>query len=519
MACGGGSGGGSVDLPALHAEPDPERGGRIVDARGREVLLRGVNVNALAEYWQGTDFPTTFPFDEADAERMAAIGWNTVRLLVSWSRIEPAPGRYDEGYLRSVDEAVAVLARHGLYAIIDLHQDAWGPTLAARADEDCAPMELALGWDGAPGWATLDGGQPRCTTAGIRETSPAVVASFAAFFADAEGPGGVGIRARYVGMLAHLAERFARVESVAGYDLMNEPNAFTAEALAALGQFYGDALAAIRAAERTAGGFPHLVLFEPSALWSAVGRGPPPDFVRDRDVVYAPHIYTGGFTGQPITRDAFAIAREEAQRFGGAPVLSGEWGADPRRAEDPEDGYFLDHQALQDEFHFGATLWTWRESCGDPHKVGDIRAGRTPYPWGEFDVDCTTNAIVGERAPVLAQLTRAYVRAAPGRLEATRYDPATGVFEASGVDAERGVELFAFYPAAAHGTPAPRSSGLEDLALERAPGGAVFVRARASGGGWSLHLDPLPGRALASLDRASRGKPDVAAPDVAALGR
>ena len=103
-----------------------------------------------------------------------------------------------------------------------------------------------------------------------------------------------------------------------------------------------------------------------------LGRGAPPAFARDRDVVYAPHIYTGGFTGGPITADAFQTSRTtRRRRFGGAPVLSGEWGADPGRAGPADDPYFLDHQRLQDDFRFGATLWTWRESCGDPHKVAD----------------------------------------------------------------------------------------------------------------------------------------------------
>lgn len=480
---------GPIDLPALHAEPDPVLGGRIVDARGREVLLRGVNVNALAEYWQGTVLATTFPFGEEDAARMAEIGWSAVRLLLSWSRVEPEPGVYDEAYLTTVDDAIRTLARHGLYAIVDLHQDAWGATLAAQPGEFCAPgLTPALGWDGAPAWATLDEGMPRCTTAGIRETSPAVTTSFSAFFADAPAADGVGIRTRYVAMLAYLAGRYARVDSVAGYDLMNEPNAFTGPQLAGLAALYGEAVAAIRDAERAAGGFPHLVLFEPSALWSAIGRGAPPEFPYDEDVVYAPHVYTGGFTGGPIDRGAFEIAVDEARLFGGAPVLTGEWGADPRRAEESGDSYFLDHQAFQDEFRFGATLWTWKEACGDPHKVGDLRAGRVPYPWGEFEVDCTTNEITGERSPVLAQLTRGYVRAAPGRLVETRYDDATGDLRASGSGAEAGTELLAFYPAAKHGTPALESAGLEAIVLEDGPGGSVYVRARATGGDWSFQI-------------------------------
>ena len=111
-----------------------------------------------------------------------------VRLLVSWSRIEPEPGRYDDAYIAEVRAAVRLLARHGIWSIIDLHQDAWGPTLAAPPGEAVPPgQEPAFGWDGAPGWATLDEGAPRCTIAGIRELSPAVRGAFAAFWPT--GPG------------------------------------------------------------------------------------------------------------------------------------------------------------------------------------------------------------------------------------------------------------------------------------------------------------------------------------------
>jgi endoglycosylceramidase len=482
---------GALRLPALHAEPDAVAGGRIVDAEGREVLLRGVNVNALAEYWASRDFPTVFPFTEEDAELIAGIGWNAVRLLLSWSRVEPAPGEYDEAYLDQAAAAVATLAARGVYTIVDLHQDAWGATLAARPDEACpAGQEPAFGWDGAPAWATLDGGAPRCTIAGLRETSPAVVAAWNAFWADAPGPGGVGIRTRYVRMLGHVAGRFAREDAVAGYDLMNEPNAFTPAALAALADLHGDALAEIRAAERAAGGFAHLVVFEPSALWSAVGRGAPPDFARDRDVVYGPHIYTGGFTGGPITREAFEVAREEAEIFGGAPVLSGEWGADPGRAGDLGDPYFLRHQELQDELRFGATLWTWRESCGDPHKAGDFRSGRIPEVWGEFEVDCRTNDVTGLRTPLVEQLRRGWVRAAPGRLVALRWMHATGALEASGEDAPADGELLAFYPAARLGAPQLATGGLTGVRTLAAPGGNLYVVARAEGGPWSLAARP-----------------------------
>ncbi len=128
-------------------------------------------------------------------------------------------------------------------------------------------------------------------------------------------------------MVGRLARFFARSPAVAGFDLMNEPNALGEDEQAALSRMYARALAAVRAGERRGKGRRHLVLFEPSVLWSAIGSGAPPAFRHDRDVVYAPHIYTGGFDGGPIGAAAFAIARKEARGFGGAPVLSAGSGA------------------------------------------------------------------------------------------------------------------------------------------------------------------------------------------------
>lgn len=478
-------------LPALRAAPDVERGGRVVDAEGREVLLRGVNVNAYAEYWQGTEFPTVFPLADEDPQLMAAIGWNAVRLLLSWSRVEPAPGAYDDAYLAAVRDGARRLVAAGLYVILDLHQDAWGPTLAARPDEQCGPAETpAFGWDGAPGWATLDENQPRCATASVRELSPAVITSFTNFFDNAPGPGGVGIRTRYAQMLGHVAEYFAGEPGIAGYDLINEPNAFSDAAIAGLGALYGDALAAIRAGEQAGGGPPRLVFFEPGAAWSLFGGGPPPDFPRDAGIVYAPHIYAGGIDPRPLDAVPFQTARDEAALFGGAPVLVGEWGGDPHRAADPNDTYFREHQRLQDEFATGATLWTWRESCGDPHKAGDFRAGNLPQVWGVFEVDCTTNAVTGLRQPLIDALTRGYVRAAPGHLEEMHFDPTSGALHAKGSDAPVGAELVAFYPAARFGSPVifTSNSNLENVHAQPAPGGNMYIVATVADASWSLYV-------------------------------
>ncbi len=479
-------------LPALHAEPDPVAGGRIVDALGREVLLRGVNVNAFVEYWAyDPGLFTTYPFTPEDADRIAGMGWNVVRLLVSWSRVEPEPGRYDDAYLDGVLAAVGLLASRGVYSIVDLHQDAWGPALAARPDEACAGVPPAFGWDGAPAWATLDRGAPRCT-GGLRELSPAVIAAFQAFWDDAEGPGGVGIRTRYVRMLRHVAERFAPFDAVAGYDVMNEPNAIflVPGHLEALADFYGDALVEIRAGERAAFAPSRLVFFEPGITWADLGAGVPPHFPHDDQIVYAPHIYQGGISVVPLSEREFERARAEAARFGGAPVLSGEWGTDPQRASDPEDDYFERHQALQDAFRFGATLWTWREACGDPHKAGDVRAGRIPFVWGLFDVDCATHTLRGLREDLVAVLRRPALRAAPGPIGSVAWDPERGIFEASGEGARRHTPFVVFVPGERRGRPRIQARGLLGVHRVPAPDGAYFVVGRARGGAWRLAIRP-----------------------------
>ena len=74
----------TLRLPALHAKPDPVSGGRIVDARGRQVLLRGVNVNALAEYWPGTSFPTRKP------ARSSPLRQTRSATSTAWIRSDPA---------------------------------------------------------------------------------------------------------------------------------------------------------------------------------------------------------------------------------------------------------------------------------------------------------------------------------------------------------------------------------------------------------------------------------------------
>lgn len=407
-------------LLRLHAETDPARGGRVVDAAGREVLLRGVNVNALGDYWHGNRFPPTFPFGKRDPDMIRSVGWNVVRLVLSWSRVEPAPGRYDDGYLDAVAGIIEKLARRDIYTIVDMHQDAWSATLAARPGERCvAPLTPNLGWDGAPPWATFDDGQPHCHQLS-RETSPAVSRAWQAFFSDRPGPGGVGIQTRFVDMWRHVARRFASNPAVAAFDVLNEPNAFGQPALSQLAAVHARAFQAIRGGERDGDGFGHIVMFEPSILYSGTGIATPAPFPNDGNVAYAPHIYTGTFPSQtPPDERWFQTAEANAHALGGIPVINGEWGGRPRSRQTIDSAFFTEYQALSDAYRFSAQFWLYKSSCGDPHEI-DQNASQAA---GLYIVDCRTNKVVGPRDDLIRLLARPYPRTVNGVITSLSFDP------------------------------------------------------------------------------------------------
>ena len=473
-------------LPALQAVPDAAEGGRIVDASGREVLLRGVNVNAHVEYWQyDPELFTTYPFTEEDADMIAAMGWNVVRLLLSWSRVEPSPGEYDEAYLDEIAESVAMLRERSVYTLIDLHQDAWDASLAAPPDEVC-DTRPAGGWDGAPEWATFDGGEPRCERF-ERELVPAVRAAWLAFFDDMEGPGGIGIRTRYVQMFAHVVARFANDDSVAGFDLMNEPNQFAPENAATLSAFYEDALEAMRAAEAEVGAPKRLFFFEPSITWAALDLPGPPPFEHDDQVVYSPHIYQGGIN-QGIVEDGYAKAADEAATlYEGAPVVTGEWGSSPSRAADPEDDFFERHLGEQDRYRFGAAIWTWREACGDAHMYSQARDGLVPMVYGFFELNCETNSIEGPRTALIDVMQKMTVRFAPGALSEVDWAADDTRLEASGESAMAGKRLEVFVPTDDPSSVQIVASGLGSIDSVPWFGGTLFY-APAAGGPWSIRI-------------------------------
>ncbi len=478
-------------LAPLHAEQGDDPA--IVDSGGREVLLRGVNVNQLGDYYRANPrFDPVLPLTEADFDGIAGVGFNSVRLLVHWSALEPTRGAFDRDYLARIRRAVGWARERGLYVILDMHQDAWGKSIATPPGETCLPgFDRSNGWDGAPAWATFTDGFPTCHLF-AREIAPAVAQAWQAFWTDR-----AGIQTALVRTWARLAREFAADPAVAGYDLLNEPNPgflIGANDSLALGAFSARAIAAIRAAERSVpGGFSHVAFFEPGALWSALSTDfvPPPGFTGDRNIVFSPHLYGDSIAILPVSvEQGFANAADTARTYG-TTVWSGEWGwfGDPAQ----DRGEIERYARQEDERVWGGAWWSWKQACGDPHVVPE--PGALP---GEISPSLNRYACRPAQRPlgippaIERILSRATVRAAPGRVTRLTSDSATGAFDVRGRAGGGSCRLEVWVPRP--GRPRFATTGIDGLAAERIRRGwRVTGCAR---GEWSLRLTDraAPGR-------------------------
>jgi len=180
-------------------------GQRFVDASGRELIFHGINLvnKNPEENYLG-------PEDREAIKKIKSWGFNCIRLGIIWDGLEPEPGKYDENYLRGIDDRVRWAAENDLYVLLDMHQDLYS----------------VLYSDGAPEWATLSEDKPHVTGEIWSESyfiSPAVQTAFDNFWKNAAASDGTGIQDHFINAWRHIANRYADQTIIIGYDLMNEP--------------------------------------------------------------------------------------------------------------------------------------------------------------------------------------------------------------------------------------------------------------------------------------------------------
>ncbi len=181
------------------------KGTSFIDSKGNEFVPYGfnmVNKNPREGYLS--------QLADQDFAQMTVWGMNSIRLGIFWDAIEPEPGRIDNAYLDKVAQWVEKAKKHGFLILLDMHQDLYSCKFS----------------DGAPAWATLDGGKPfqvEKVWSDAYYSSEAVQNALDHFWANAPAPDGSGLQDHYARAWRAVAARFAHEPTILGYDLMNEP--------------------------------------------------------------------------------------------------------------------------------------------------------------------------------------------------------------------------------------------------------------------------------------------------------
>ena len=462
---------------------------RIVDDLGRDVLLRGVNITSLGEYWQGhPEQPSTLPTTDEDWDAMAATGLSVIRLVVHWSLIEPERGHFDEDYLDEIDGYVRAAAEHGIYTVIDMHQDAYTAFVFTPEDEACPDgTRPAKGWDGAPEWAVYTDDLSTCIT-GDRNSSPAIQAAWNHFYDNTDG-----IRDHFAASWDAVAARFAGRPEVAGYDVINEPEVprASSQLTPLYEQMVVDVVTAIREAEADAE-FQHLIFVEPAIPAGHPDYGPViPDPRRagipNTNLVSAPHNYaeTIGIPGMSMSFEAMNDLYLGFARTFGIPTWIGEYGF---WSTSPETLEKLGRYALDEDRNLiGGAWWQWRQPCGDPHSIG---------PTGEYTVihlnplSCPGDNDLGPIEEFFRVLGRGYPRAAPGILTSLFSDPDTGLLEIEATADEPGGELVVWTPTT-EATHRVVLDGLSNVTTIEVGDGRILTATVDATGAYSLRVEPV----------------------------
>jgi endoglycosylceramidase len=438
-------------------------------------------------YKVGSYRPEDTGFGADDAKFLRRHGFNTIRLGVIYKGLEPAPPdangkpRYRTGYLRSLARTERLLAKRGIYTLIDFHQDLYNERFEGE------------GW---PDWQTLDDGVPSEPKQGFPTNylvNAGLQRAFDNFWANTSAEG-VGLQDAYAAAWRRVALQFRHRPFVLGYDLINEPwpgSAFGPQGCATpqgcpifdsttLTDFTNRVLDAIRTVDPST-----LVFYEPLVTFD-FGADSAHGDTGDPNAGFSFHNYClpGAFGGpgsgpscEPLEDMVFSNADKQSDETGDVPLLT-EFGA-------TDDLDTIERIVrLSDAHMVGWQYWHYCD-CEDPTTAGpgvqSLVIDPAKRPHGD-----------NVKRDKLRLLARPYPRAVAGTPQSFGFDPATGEFDLrysvdtpDGGRLRRGIDTEVFVPRVNYkdgyevsvtGADVVSQPGARVLRLEREPGaGTVAV--------------------------------------------
>jgi hypothetical protein len=279
-------------------------GPAILDAHDQPVRFLSINVGSMG---RGQGLPGEHGLfaagcrgwvepEKEDLDNIAAWGFNSVRLNLSWANLEPFPPKvgpsglpqhhYDETYMRALDATISGFARRGVAVILAMIQAQWSPAF----HDVPTPFGIACQGKGMPAWL-----YPNATL----QTLPL---ARRAFFLNEDD-----VQAGYVAAWREVASRYAANPMVVGADMFNEPytlGAFPPGDLH-LDQLYAKVGSAIRAADPDI-----LLIFQDSNFHGpgTLALAGPPALSNEG---YECHLYEHDWRPQGLSRAQVYVQRAE----------------------------------------------------------------------------------------------------------------------------------------------------------------------------------------------------------------
>jgi endoglycosylceramidase len=491
----------------------------------------------LPEYTQSST-----PGAANDFAQMRALGFNFVRLGVSWSQLEPTPGAYSSTYLDRVAQVVGWASEQGIYVLLDMHQDNY-----SRFTPQTAPLSIPglLGpvqqssahADGAPPWALVTDGIPAVAPFGQAELNLYVEAAFNSFWLNrvpngpdgrplrqGEAPG-PGLQDHYIGAMAAMGRRFASNSTVVGYEIMNEPlPGLSPPALFSFLDLYPfyrrviDAMTGVRDGVSCATGQPsnpvcgypdlgvhvnrQAFFFEPMALRN-LSDSPdqlPLPFSSYAGLVYAPHAYTHTFTvdrlllGLPPASSPYPLSYDQAYevadleaRLMGAALVVGEYG----NPVSEDDIVLRGTTTAQDTAMVGSAIYAWKGEC-DPGSPCGQKA------WSVYAADPSPHPAqnLGLLPTRVKYLSRVVPRAIAGSPVSFSYRPDDHSFMLSAISqhpvgkGDSAGETVVFIPAVAGGMVNAAGAAVIDQVRTEPDGTRLAYVAPTSAGPYTVTVGP-----------------------------
>jgi endoglycosylceramidase len=318
------------------------RGTWIVDSTGKPILLRGVN-------YPGYDSQYPRLHTEAAYANFAKMGFNVVRLQISWANLEAYKGRFYDYFLKwYVDRDVQWAKKYGLYIVLDMHQYLWASK---------------FGGNGIPNWAVT---QYPASELGLRQ-------AISDFWANPSP------QDHLIMVWNNVATHYANEPTIAGYDLLNEPWVYTSiiPQLNAthIDSFYTKVTEAIRTVDPY-----HLIFLEPANMNTF-------NTSFDSKIVWAPHFYPWSFAQEYYPQNRTILEADLAAKYqtfvlnSKVPMWVGEFGAFMK--DQSVEHWLEDAKSLFDKYQVGWAWWAYgnsRDGKSIPDSLKNPKTSATQVP-------------------------------------------------------------------------------------------------------------------------------------------